>query len=717
MKLLSDQVVGIFSRGILRIPYLSEFLDLPVANVGAYKSYFVRALAAVFTPQLKRTRIAAFAGWGRRPTARKSMQQAASSGVPYLALEDGFLRSYGTGDRFPPLALVVDEQGIYYDSTQPSGLELLLQGPTDLLRGINEDVARAKALILAHQLSKYNHAPALDVSVLRVSDVQRVLVIDQTVGDMSVTLGGAGEDTFLAMLTAARSENPKATIYVKTHPEVSSGRKGGYLTHVENDEHTVVLREGINPLSLIERMDRVYVVTSTMGFEALLADKPVTVFGLPWYAGWGVTDDRLRCARRTQLRSVDALFAAAYFHYSRYLNPVTHQRGTIFDVIDWLVSQRGMAARYTGRMICIGFRRWKAANITAMLSLDQMRVVFVADVKAAERLGPQHGDCLVFWGRNPPTGLIDLAERHSARGLRMEDGFVRSVGLGSDLIRPMSLVLDERGIYFDPTQLSDLEHMLNTTFCSASEIARARHVRDFIVGHGITKYNLEPCEPAAWHNGDAEVVLVPGQVENDASIRYGCNDVNTNLGLLQAARRAHPDAFIVYKPHPDVASGNRAGKLRLIQAREFADHVETQLSVVSCIEGADVVHTMTSLTGFDALLRGKRVVVYGRPFYAGWGLTEDIFNDGAASARRARRLTLDELVAGTLLRYPLYWDQHLRGYTTCEAVLRRIVETRDALESDGGLERLRVGFVRRQWRKLGILTWSWLSRSHSVGDS
>lgn len=173
---------------------------------------------------------------------------------------------------------------------------------------------------------------------------QRVLVIDQTAGDMSVTLGGAGAETFAAMLTAARAENPHATIYVKTHPEVTSGRKGGYLTDVRDDERTVVLRQAINPLSLIEQMDRVYVVTSTMGFEALLAGKPVTVFGMPWYAGWGATDDRQSCARRTRRRSVDELFAAAYFHYTRYLNPVTHQRGTIFDVIEWLVRQREMAA-------------------------------------------------------------------------------------------------------------------------------------------------------------------------------------------------------------------------------------------------------------------------------------------------------------------------------------------------------------------------------------
>ncbi|MDD1649167.1 MAG: hypothetical protein LUO80_02070, partial [Methylococcaceae bacterium] len=578
-----------------------------------------------------------------------------------------------------------------------------------------------------HRLSKYNHAPVLDPEDLtrrfpppegagkNGGEAQRVLVIDQTAGDMSVTLGGATADTFAAMLAAARVENPQATIYVKTHPEVSSGRKGGYLTHVQDDARTVVLRQTVNPLSLIEQMDRVYAVTSNMGFEALLADKPVTVFGMPWYAGWGATDDRQSCARRTRKRSVDELFAAAYFHYTRYLNPVTHQRGTIFDVIDWLVRQRETASRFCGphgkaRMICVGFPRWRAANTRPLLSLNPGQVVFAPSVRAVRGLKPGPEDCLVYWGCEAPAGLQELARACGCRALRMEDGFVRSVGLGSDLIRPLSLVLDARGIYFDPSQSSDLEHILNTGCFSEDEKARARRVREFIVEHGITKYNLEPREQAAWPSGGKEVVLVPGQVENDASIRFGCTDVKTNLGLLQAARRTHPDAFIVYKPHPDVMSGNRAGKLAIAQARALADHVETRLSVVSCIEACDVVHTLTSLTGFDALLRGKRVVVYGQPFYAGWGLTEDVLNEGAAFARRQRRLDLDELVAGTLLRYPIYWDWDLKGYTTCEAVLHRIVETRSALEADGGLERLRAGFARRQLRKLGVLAKAWSSR-------
>ena len=696
--------LGVLSAGIFAVPFVSVLTGSVVR----------------FLRPWSRLEVDEVAGWGLRPSTHRARAYARQHGLPYVALEDGFLRSFGTGDRFPPLSLVVDDEGIYYDNTRPSALETLLNSPADLLGAQAEVVCGARMQLLDLCLSKYNHAPDLPKTALRADDVSRVLVIDQTAGDMSVALGGASATTFAAMLAAARAENPQATIYVKTHPEVTSGRKGGYLTQVQDGvaasgQRTVVLRQAINPLSLIERMDRVYVVTSTMGFEALLAGKPVSVFGMPWYAGWGATDDRHvdspALLRRTRKRTVDELFAAAYFHYTRYLNPVTHQRGTIFDVMDWLVRQREMAGRYPGRMVAVGFRRWKAANVKPLLSLDPRKVVFVPDAGAAAVLAPGPDDALVFWGREAPAGVADLAQRTGARLLRMEDGFVRSVGLGSDLIAPLSLVLDDCGIYFDPTQPSGLERILLGADFSDEELARAVAVRAFMVAHGITKYNLEPRQKAAWASAGRQVVLVPGQVEDDASIRFGCTGVKTNLGLLQAARQAHPDAFIVYKPHPDVMSGNRAGKLALAQARGLADHVEAQLSVVSCIEACDLVHTMTSLTGFDALLRGKRVVVYGQPFYAGWGLTEDVLPDGVAFARRRQRgraLTLDELVAGTLLRYPIYWDWHLKGYTTCEAVLHRIVEQRTALEASGGLEKLRLGFARRQWRKLKILARTWV---------
>lgn len=360
------------------------------------------------------------------------------------------------------------------------------------------------------------------------------------------------------------------------------------------------------------------------------------------------------------------------------------------------------------RVFMVGFPAWRAHNLGKLLSLHPESVRSVRDATHLPHHGCGSGDRVVWWGATPPRELVGVTQACGAQLLHVEDGFVRSVGLGSDLIRPQSLVLDERGLYFDATRASDLEHLLSHRAFTDDDLERARLVRAFIVTHGITKYNLEPREAVRWTSAGRRIVLVPGQVEDDASIRLGCTTVRTNLALLEAARSARPDAFIVYKPHPDVLSGNRRGRIALGAVRQWADHIEAHASVVSCIDACDEVHTMTSLCGFDALLRQKRVFTYGQPFYAGWGLTDDRAKAGSAFARRTRRLTLDELVSGALLHYPIYWDWTLNGYTTCEAVLRRIIEERTGLEANGKLQHLRSGCWRRRWRKAATLLRAWL---------
>lgn len=641
-------------------------------------------------------------GWGAKASGRRAEALAASRKLPCFRLEDGFLRSFRPGQDSPGLSLVVDSQGIYYDATRPSDLESLLASNKNLFEGFDkEQVNKAIELIITHEISKYNHAPPLSVSSLRSNDHSRILIVDQTQGDVSVSLGMADEQTFHDMVETALVENPRATIYIKTHPEVSSGNKQGYLSDWPAHPRIIMLREAANPINLFAHMDGVYVVSSTLGFEALLAGKSVVVFGMPWYAGWGVTDDRQHCQRRTRTRTVKEMFVAAYFHYTRYLNPETYQPGSIFDVIGWLVRQKKEECKLSGRIIGVGFRKWKAANLASLLSIAPDRLVFVNNAQEAEALGVTSKDSVIAWGRDAPEGVSTLIARTGAKWWRLEDGFVRSVGLGANMVAPLSLILDAKGIYFDPSQPSDLEHLLATTAFSFEECARARYVRKKIIEHRITKYNVEPHLQPCWSTSTQEIVLVPGQVEDDASIRYGTTVVSTNLALLQAARNAHPDAFIVYKPHPDVLYAKRKGNIDT--AQQWADHVESKCSVVSCLEYCDVVHTMTSLAGFEALLRGRRVITYGEPFYAGWGLTEDRVINGKALNRRQRSLTLDELVAGTMLHYPRYWDPLLKGYTTCEAVLDHIINQRAAKEVAGQLGDLKLGYWRRQFIKWKII--------------
>lgn len=669
--------IAISSPGMARIPYLDSFLAGPVVPLSQARR--------------RGAKLQAVAGWGNKQGKFHAEAEAYAQqhGLPYWRLEDGFLRSFGTARYFPSVSLIVDTSGgIYYDSTRPSALEERLQACDKLLIGREAKVERAMHAVVKHGLSKYNNGRPLPPKLktrLQQHRGPKLLIVDQTLNDLSVSGAHADSHAFERMLQAARSRHPGALVVIKTHPEVSEGSKAGYFSNIKEDENTLLVSMRVEPYDLLAEIDEVYTVSSQLGFEALLAAKPVHCFGLPWYAGWGVTVDHIACPRRTRKRSVAELFAAAYLDYTRYIDPETGRLGSIFHAIDWLVRQKQHAQRFPGRVITVAFKRWRRSALKSVLCLHPEELHFARNSREAARLASTGNDTLLFWGAVPPKGVRELAQETGARLCHLEDGFIRSVGLGTDRIPPHSLVFDPRGLYFDPSQASTLEHLLLNKKVGEEDLDRARQIRALIVQHRMTKYNLERHQQPGWHAEGREVILVPGQVADDASVRLGAGEVNSNAKLLQAARMARPDAYIVYKPHPDVASGNRKGRLALAKAVQWADHIETQASIISCIEACDSLHTMTSLSGFDALLREKKVVVYGRPFYAGWGLTEDRLE----ALRPRRALSLDELVAITLLYYPIYWNWTMRGASSCEAVVNRLLLERIALEQSGYLERLR----------------------------
>ena len=281
------------------------------------------------------------------------------------------------------------------------------------------------------------------------------------------------------------------------------------------------------------------------------------------------------------------------------------------------------------------------------------------------------GADLLLWGSSAVPADLPEQVRESVRVVRMEDGFLRSVGLGADLTRPISWVLDTRGMYYDARTPSDLEVLLQTTPFSPPLLERAEAFRRHIVQSGLSKYNLSGT-PWQRPDRDGAVVLVIGQVETDASIATGALAVRTNMALLQATRQARPAAWLVYKPHPDVVAGLRGSGAMESQACQWADEVVTHGSAVQMLSQVDEVHVMTSLTGFEALLRHKPVFCHGQPFYAGWGLT----HDHHPHPRRTRCLTLDELVAGALLLYPVYVSCQSRKACTPEQALQELVTWR-----------------------------------------
>jgi len=282
-------------------------------------------------------------------------------------------------------------------------------------------------------------------------------------------------------------------------------------------------------------------------------------------------------------------------------------------------------------------------------------------VKSVAEVPP--GATLATWGLGE-AGV----DRSRNEVVRIEDGFLRSVGLGAELVAPLSWSIDVTGIYYDASRPSDLEEILEQESFGARTLERAARLRAEIVNAGLTKYNVGG---RTWKRPATtqRVILVPGQVERDESIRLGAPDVKRNIDLLRAVRSSCPDAHVIYKPHPDVASGLRRAGINDGLASQSCDEIVGDADVGDMLCHVDEVHTMTSLTGFEALLRQLRVVTYGQPFYAGWGLTEDKL----PNPRRTRKLALDQLVAGALLLYPRYLSRTSGKLISAEDALTELL--------------------------------------------
>ena len=188
------------------------------------------------------------------------------------------------------------------------------------------------------------------------------------------------------------------------------------------------------------------------------------------------------------------------------------------------------------------------------------------------------------------------------------------------------------------------------------------------------------------------MVLVIGQVESDASIRYGSLGLRTNRALLEAVRAAEPQAYLVYKPHPDVVAGLCRAGAGEDAAAQLCDEVLQQGSIQQLFTQIDALHVLTSLAGFEALLRGLEVHCWGLPFYAGWGLTHDRERCG----RRQRQLSLDELVHAALIDYPRYVSRDSGWFITAEQAIDELVAWRAAPPQ----RRTLVQALFRHWGRL-----------------
>ncbi|GGE38603.1 capsular polysaccharide biosynthesis protein [Actibacterium pelagium] len=593
--------------------------------------------------------------WGQSPTSGRGEAVARATEAPVLRVEDAFLRSVLPG-RFgePALGLILDHKGVHFDASTPSEIEHLLAthplDDTGLLDRARAGIDRMKEL----HLSKYT---AFDPAQ-PAPEPGYVVVIDQTEGDASVRASGGDRARFLEMLATARIENPGCRIYIKAHPETAAGQRPGHFKEGDLQWMAEWAPEGLSPWHLFEGAVAVYTLSSQLGFEAILAGHKPRVFGRPFYAGWGLTQDEQDLPQRGRNLTRAQLFAVAMILAPTWYCPYRDRLASFEETLEtlgaltraWREDHQGWRAE--------GMRLWKRRHLQHFFG-RQTAVRFSGAVKDARQM--------VWASKAAPDSAA----------VRVEDGFLRSKGLGASLVPPLSLVADDLGIYYDPTRESRLEQLINASdSLSEAQHWRAERLIGKLTAAGLTKYNLDGDDLPELPEGRR--LLVVGQVEDDASIQFGCPAEATNQALLDRCRAENPDAVLIYKPHPDVEAGLRKGAIT-----GGADVTLSNVDAGAAIEAVDEVWTLTSALGFEALLRGKPVTCLGLPFYAGWGLTRDL---AAPPARRTARVDLPALAHAALISYPRYLDPVTRLPCPVEVAVERLASG----EMPGPSARLRI---------------------------
>ncbi len=604
-------------------------------------------------------------GWRGRPDAvcvlagdpatGAARQVAASRGARLMVVEEGPIRSAGAPTSGAPSVSLMVDPG--------RRLEALL---ADLSWATPDLKARAATLMRIMEqaaLSRCNAGRDPTPELEGAGERALVLVLDRSGEEEAFGAPPPPPGAYGELVRLARSEHPDACL-ILLRPLPSGSLTADEIALVDR-----VVEGDVDAAPLIDRATVVYAAGGYLALEALLRGRPVVCAGEPAFGSLGLTRDlALRPDRPTIDRQT--LFAALYLQLPTYADPHGGAPCSAEAAIERVAAFRRHARRVAGD--------WIGLNIAP--AKDRVLADFL------------EGPCSTFrarsasWSSSPTTSRLAVwssaANRRTRAAeaarpgsiVRIEDGFLRSVGLGAAFHEAGSIVLDRRGMHYDHRGRSELDDLIDQARGDTALLERARGLAARIVELGLTKYNLDQgAGPPLSTPAGRRVVLVPGQVADDASVLTGGGGM-TASDLLRRVRAAEPDAHIVFRPHPDVLAGLRPGE-RITAGDSEADQIADGGDIIDWIDRADAVHVLTSLAGFEALLRNKPVTAHGWPFYAGRGLTAD---RGLGPAPRREAASLEALVAGALILYPLYVHPVSRLPCSPELFVSSLAEQRGA---------------------------------------
>lgn len=311
------------------------------------------------------------------------------------------------------------------------------------------------------------------------------------------------------------------------------------------------------------------------------------------------------------------------------LNKINTSTNIFFGFSEW---KHSFIKKIFGGNCC--FFTAKDANNDEFLNLFEAKIELVNNI--------------YVWSYNDPYWLSSFCLILDKKIYRIEDGFIRSNSLGANRSTPKSLIIDDSGMmYFDAARESLLHNLIRNISLDEEKTTEAKSYINKIIKNNISKYNLPNSEQL---HRIKDAILVIGQNENDMSIAKSGAIFTTNETLLKHVMSKNVGKDIVYKPHPDTLNNNKnrrscPEKIDGVIIINDLHHLFNNVSNIS------EVHTISSLLGFEFLVRGLKVYCYSRTWYSGWGLTEDTYY---SEDEIYKKTTLDLFYCAYIL-YPCYY--------------------------------------------------------------
>lgn len=304
-------------------------------------------------------------------------------------------------------------------------------------------------------------------------------------------------------------------------------------------------------------------------------------------------------------------------------------------------------------LIFFGFSEWKYSIFKKIFDED---IIFITqnDANTEEFFSSFVGKSKLFkgiyvWSYFEPFWLVSYCKNVGIDFYRVEDGFMRSIGLGASRVNPRSLIFDNSGyLFFDAIRDSALHKIIRGADFSDS-LFSSDNLKEKFIEANVSKYNLKNNTRELIPN---DCILVIGQNERDLSILKSGSIFSTNESLLRHVMKIRDGQKIIYKSHPDVLN-NPSLRTSFPENISGVQVVHNLGILLRNAHKVREVHTISSLLGFEFMLRNVSVYCYSRTWYSGWGLSHDCYHSNDENLG----IGIDELFISAYILYPIYYAQ------------------------------------------------------------